>query len=156
MIRESISTWITVVGIFIADLATLAIWLREHYAKGALQDIVPVVGAMFFLSCSIIVALYLLYYSASEFENEDQLRVKHNPDHVFMVLYGVAANMVLVGVFVLFAYFGFAFSLDNIHPEQSDHCAINNVKGADHTITSSSTSQQSDTLNLAPHVRKEK
>ncbi|HTY11535.1 MAG TPA: hypothetical protein VMF88_10725 [Bacteroidota bacterium] len=156
MIRESISTGITVVGIFILGLATLVIWLREHYGQGVSTEIVPVFVAIFFFSGALIVALYLLYYSATEFEDENKMIAKNKKNHLFMIWYGLAAHLVLVGVFVLFSYFGFIFRIDKLHFVQLEQTGPNYKHDQVNIGADSSASRNKDSLVLFPQIRKGK
>jgi len=144
MIRESISAGITVIGLLVVGLATLAIWLHEHYAQGAIEDIVPILVALVFFFGSLVIALMLLHFSATQFMDENAVQIVGSEHKLFMVLYGVTGHMVVVGLLVLLCFFGFCFRLEQLRPEQDSRGPVSTSTRLDHGKNNDSTSQRSD------------
>ena len=123
MIRESISYGITVIGIFIVGLASLVIWLKENYSDGPTNAAIPIVCSIVFFSFALFIGMSLLYASATQFESSEKFTASYGTHSSFIIWFGIAANLVLVGILVLIVYFAFAFDFSKLRLGSDDRAS---------------------------------
>jgi amino acid transporter len=120
-IRESISTGITVIGIFVIALASLVIWLHQSYGTGQLEEITPLIVVIIYFSIALVIGLYLIFYSSTHLSSDDTFKASFRKNHLFIIAYGYSGVLILIGLIILFFYFAFSFDIDKIE----DHISGN-------------------------------